>query len=297
MSEPFLLWHADDYGMTPAQDARIDDCWRSGCLNSVSIVPNGDLAGAVERLRNAPVRLAVHLNLVEGVALSPAADIPLLAAPDGHFRNSFGGLLALSVSPQRKAFATQLAIELRRQLLAFAALFPPGTPLRIDSHQHVHMIPLIFRTLLQVLEEEHLPVEHLRIPAEPMQPFLTAPGLYSSYSAVNAVKQVVLNLCWLWDRPAFRRSGIPTALFCGILFSGHMDAARVTRVLPVYRKLAEARGLPVELLFHPGAVRPGEPLFDPQKTGFHAFYHSPGRDIEAQALHTLTEEGLAHGPK
>lgn len=156
------------------------------------------------------------------------------------------------------------------------------------------MIPLVFRTLLQVLSDHHLPVEHLRIPAEPFSPFWGAVRLYPTYSAVNAVKQVVLNLCWLWDRPAFRRSSIPTALFCGILFSGHMDADRVRAVLPQYLRLAAQRGQPVELLFHPGGLEPGQPFFDPQKTDFHPFYLSEGRKVEYQALHTLSQKEVEH---
>ena len=214
--------------------------------------------------------------------------------PDGSFCNSFTGLLRLSLTPRRRAFAAQLYRELERQLLAYAALFPAGTPLRIDSHQHTHMIPLVFRTLLQILADHHLPVEHLRIPAEPLSPFVGCPRLWGSYSAVNAVKQAVLNGCWLLDRPAFRRSGIPTALFCGILFSGHMDADRVRAVLPQYLRLAQKRGQPVELLFHPGGVEPGGPFFDPQKTDFHPFYLSEGRAVEAHALHTLSRKEVEH---
>ena len=291
---PILYFHADDYGMTAHGDALIRDCQTHGCLNSVSIVPNGSLEEAVAALRPSGLKLAVHLNLVEGKALSPAAEIPLLVRPDGSFCNSFTELLRLSLTPRRRAFAVELYQELERQLLAYAALFPAGTPLRIDSHQHTHMIPLVFRTLLHILADHHLPVEHLRIPAEPLSPFVGCPRLWGSYSAVNAVKQAVLNGCWLLDRPAFRRSGIPTALFCGILFSGHMDADRVRAVLPQYLRLAQKRGQPVELLFHPGGVEPGGPFFDPQKTDFHPFYLSEGRAVEAYALHTLSRKEVEH---
>ena len=189
---PILYFHADDYGMTAHGDALIRDCQTHGCLNSVSIVPNGSLEEAVAALRPSGLKLAVHLNLVEGKALSPAAEIPLLVRPDGSFCNSFTGLLRLSLTPRRRAFAAQLYRELERQLLAYAALFPAGTPLRIDSHQHTHMIPLVFRTLLHILADHHLPVEHLRIPAEPLSPFVGCPRLWGSYSAVNAVKQLLV---------------------------------------------------------------------------------------------------------
>ena len=146
--------------------------WMNHCTHDTATLESylEDLEEAVAALRPSGLKLAVHLNLVEGKALSPAAEIPLLVRPDGSFCNSFTGLLRLSLTPRRRAFAAQLYRELERQLLAYAALFPAGTPLRIDSHQHTHMIPLVFRTLLQILADHHLPVEHLRIPAEPLPP-------------------------------------------------------------------------------------------------------------------------------
>lgn len=107
MTEPSILYfHADDYGMTAHGDALIRDCQTHGCLNSVSIVPNGSLEEAVAALRPSGLKLAVHLNLVEGKALSPAAEIPLLVRPDGSFCNSFTGLLRLSSPPGRPCAST-----------------------------------------------------------------------------------------------------------------------------------------------------------------------------------------------
>lgn len=284
---PLIYWHADDYGMTPHSDRRIEECQTHGCLNSVSIVPNGDLSGAMTRLKDSGLFLAVHLNLVEGKSLSPAEDIPLLVNSDGSFKNSFGSLLKFSLSPKQKDFAAQVRQELRAQLLAFASELPSGAALRVDSHQHVHMIPMIFHILLSVIKEERLPVSHLRIPAEPMMSFLRQFSLWHSYKLINIIKQIVLNGCWLLIKPEFDHSGISTSVFCGILFSGQMDAERVARVLPDFYRIAQRRGQSLELLFHPGGVQPGEPFFDPEKYDFHPFYRSNGRVLEAQALRTL----------
>lgn len=284
---PVIYFHADDYGMTPPSNARIEDCWKEGLVNSVSIMPNGNLAEAIPHLSGQGLRLAVHLNLVEGKALSPAGQTDLLTGPDGSFRHSFGGLLKLSLSPQRKRFREQVYQELRLQLLAVAAALPPGEQLCVDSHQHTHMIPLIFHTLLQVITDCRLPIGAIRIPAEPISPFLCCPSLYRTYSPLNLVKQLVLKGLYLFDRPAHRRSGIPASLFCGILFSGRMDRARVEKVLPRFYRLACRKDRDLELLFHPGGIDPGQPFFDPGKTSFHPFYLSQGRQEEYLALHTL----------
>lgn len=282
---PIIYWHADDYGMTECSDRRIEACRDHLC--SVSIVPNGDAAGAVRRALAGGLIVSLHINLVEGKALTEANEIPLLARVDGSFCNSFGGLLKLSLSGKRSEFARQLELELRAQLRAFANLLPNGTPLRLDSHQHVHMIPLVYRTLMQAVEAEGLNVQYMRIPAEPMRPFVHHVGLWRTYSAINVVKQIVLKGCWLLIKPDFKRRGIETAVFCGILFSGHMDDKRLERVLPELKRIAIKRGQALEVLFHPGGIKPGEPLFDPQKPDFAAFYHSPDREIEGRALCTL----------
>lgn len=292
--KPYIYWHADDYGMTECSDRRIDACRENGRLGSVSIVPNGvDIAGAVARALDAGLIVGLHINIVEGKALSSPRDIPLLARKDGSFRNSFGELTLMSLSGKRREFARQLELELRAQLRAFKACLIDAAPLRLDSHQHVHMIPLVYHTLMRAVEKENLRVDYMRIPAEPMWPFVRCIGLWRTYSAINFLKQLVLKVCWQFIRRDFKSRAIDTSVFCGILFSGHMDAPRVGRVLPEFKKIALRRGTALEVLFHPGGIKPGEPPFDAQKPDFAAFYLSQGRAVEADALCTL---GQKHAP-
>ena len=281
---PFLHIHADDYGMSDSSCRRIEDCIHGGCLNGISLMPNGCLEEAAGRCANLGVPVAVHLNLVEGKPLTPPEKIPLLVGKDGCFSNSFFGLLLLSLSPKRQDMAKQVALELRTQIQAVRELLPEDAPVLLDSHQHTHMIPLIFHALLKIAEEDRLEVSYLRIPAEPIGPFLREPSLYHTYQPVNIVKNAVLNFLWLFNRSAFRKTGIPTALFCGILLSGHMDADRVLKVFPHFVRLAQKRGCDLEFLFHPGYIEPGEEFLDPNKTSFCAFYRSDGRKAENTAL-------------
>ena len=66
------------------------------------------------------------------------------------------------------------------------------------------MIPLVYRTLMQAVEAEGLNVQYMRIPAEPMRPFVYRGGLWRTYSAINVVKQIVLKGCWLLIKPDFK---------------------------------------------------------------------------------------------
>lgn len=279
--QPRINIHADDYGMTHQSNARIQACWERGCVNGVSVMVNGN-----EPLLPADSRVpaALHLNLVEGKPLSPAEKIPLLVRKDGYFKHSFFGLLMLSLSPTRGEMEKQLYLEIEAQFKEFMRLYPKEPELFLDSHQHTHMIPMVFSTLLRVVRDCGLRVSYLRVPAEPIGPFLREPSLYHTYRPTNLLKNVVLNILWCFDRKEFRKSGIHTSIFCGILFSGEMDQQRLTKVFPHFKRLAERRKMDLEFLFHPGAILPGEPFLDPEKTGFCDFYRSPGRQTDGETV-------------
>jgi hypothetical protein len=146
------------------------------------------------------------------------------------------------------------------------------------------MIPGVFHVLCEALQEVDIQVEEMRIPAEPITPFLKHPSVYRTYHLVNIIKNLVLNVCYLYIRPTIRRLGIHRCLFMGIWFSGHMDAQRVLKVFPDFVKIAKKRGLFLELLFHPGDILPGEEPLDKRKPLFTKFYYDEGRKIEASAL-------------
>ena len=283
---PHIYVHADDYGMTPATCRRIRDCWENGCLNRVSIVPNGCMEYAFQCMKNADIHCAIHINLVEGKGLMPADQINLLAGPDGYMKNSFFGLLMLSISSKRKQLEKQLYLEIREQIFSAMEYLQDGEDIFLDSHQHTHMIPVIFHTILKVVEDYKIPVRFMRIPAEPILPFLLEPSLYLTYKPINLIKNRVLNFLWIFDRKAFRKSGIQSALFCGIFFSGNMDEKRVMKIFPYFYRKAKKRGCDLEFLFHPGYIKQGEKFFDPNKKSFHQFYLSQGRKNENTTLHS-----------
>ena len=279
--QPCINIHADDYGMTAQCNARIQTCWEQGCVNAVSVMVNGNEPLLPEDSR---VPVALHLNLVEGKALTPAEQVPLLVREDGYLKHSFFWLMILSLSPKRRQLEQQLYLEIQAQLVQFQRLFPNERELLLDSHQHTHMIPLVFSTLLRAIRDLGLKVSYMRIPAEPIGPFLREPSLYLTYRPTNLVKNAVLNFLWYFNRKQFRESGISTAIFCGILFSGEMDQRRLAKVFPHFLRLAQNRGMDLEFLFHPGAILPGEPFLDPKKTGFCDFYRSSGRLTDGETV-------------
>ena len=281
---PKLHLHADDFGMTDYSNEKILDCARSGGLNGISLLPDGQ---ALPETLPEGLFCCIHLDLVEGKAVSRPEEIPLLADENGFFRNSFVQLLQKSLAGSRSAFAAQLRLEIRNQLLRIRPLIPEGGAVGLDSHQHTHMIPLVMSALLDLAEELRLPVAYVRIPAEPLLPFLRHPSLWCTYRPVNLVKSLVLRTLFLFSSGRYRRSGIPTQVFFGIMLSGNMDGRRVRLLLPDFLRIAEKRHQGLEVLFHPGAQQCAADCMDRRKSGFVSFYLSDGRKEEYAALRSF----------
>ena len=264
---------ADDYGISTYGNSRIEDCLENGVLNKVSVLPNGEISDFKQRLSgNNTTTLSLHINLVEGRPLSNPDDVDLLVSESGYFKYSFIGLLALSLSPKRKKLEKQIYKEIQSQIKFW------------NSHQHTHMIPLIFKTLMRAIEDEGLNVQSVRIPAEPISPYVFTPSLYFEYNLIGLIKQWLLKTFALVNRRELKKSKIQSAYFMGILFSGKLNEARIRKLLPHYLKLAKKHNKNIEIGFHPGYIKDGEKLLDGSRQDFRKFYFSPWRNIEHETL-------------
>lgn len=282
-----IYFSADDYGIGEKSNSRIEECVKSGALNKISVMPNGEIPDLISRFENYNVALELHTNLVEGVPLSNPQEVSLLINKNGCFKYSFLGLLLLSLSPKKKAFKRQIYLELQNQIRFWKKTIGDDGKFLIDSHQHTHMIPLIFETLLEVIKDEGIEVNYLRFPSEPIGLYLSTPSLYGSYSISGIIKQWILAFFGLINRKKLKESNIPSALFMGVLFSGSVTKRKVDKILPKYLKLAEKRNQNIEILFHPGYLEWGDRLSMPTQKGFYRFYYSNSRKKEFDALMEL----------
>ena len=190
--------HADDYALTLQTSQDMLSCMQKGQLDSISIVPNMScfeacmelLYAAVPKLPFLPL-MSVHLDFVEGRCLAGASSVPLLAADGGRSGQkgliglSWGGVFVLSYLPwKRRAAKEQLKKEIRAQIGAAWTAMKRAMAvaeehevackqkgLRIDSHQHAHMIPVVWEALTEVLAGEDYQVEYIRNSKEMMAAF------------------------------------------------------------------------------------------------------------------------------
>ena len=280
---------ADDYGLCETASSRIAHCISRGAINKVSAFPNLCPIDLNKISENA--RLSLHLNLVEGRCLADPSRIPLLADKDGNLKHSFIGLLKLSLLHPEK-FSLQVREEIRAQVSFWKSVLPDGASFCVDGHQHTHMIPAVFNALLKVLEEDKITPDYIRIPCEPMMPFIKTPSLYLTYSPINIIKQWLLKILWQINKRHAKKYKIPTAVFMGILFSGKMDEKRVNKILPKYKRLAEKDGKDIEVLFHPGYMEQDKADIHYKNIVFKEFYLSKNRKTEFDSVMKISERSV-----
>jgi predicted glycoside hydrolase/deacetylase ChbG (UPF0249 family) len=153
-----LIVNADDFGFTPAVTDGILEAHAAGAVTSTSMMVH--CAGwddGVRRARATPtLGVGLHLNLLVGV---PLAAVPSLTdARSGRY-------VPLATMVRRALLgridAGEVTAECEAQLAALADAGIPCT--HIDSHRHVHALPVIRRAVAAVACRGGLP---LRRPVE-----------------------------------------------------------------------------------------------------------------------------------
>jgi len=283
-----IIYHADDFGISEYSCRCILECCDNGVLQSVAILANSPFyLQAVEMLKpylNAnKLRLAVHINLVEGFSVTPAGQIPHLVDSKGKFKLSFGEMLFRTLLSPNGVLVREIRLEMENQIKRVLNSFE-GCSISIDSHQHFHMIPAVFREVISLIEEMPVPLDHLRFADEPLLPFILVPSLYRTYRPINIIKNIVLKIMGSLDRKCIREKQYNTTVLFGLLFSGSMDKERVEHMIPYLYKVAKRRGCDLEVLSHPGGVESISECMSPTQKGFVDFYLSDGRKKEAYML-------------
>ena len=291
-------FHADDYALTEHASSDIISLIRHGHADSISILPNMSCFDpAMEMLRSdvfsrgIDLPVSVHLNFMEGYCLSDAGALPDLVDARGIFSADWGGLMKASADPlKHDAVKKELMLEMKAQIGRVREALPSGTPLRIDSHQHTHMIPVVFEALAETIEAEQYPVTFIRNSHEPLLPFLRQRAYLHTYEPVNLLKNRAIAALSGKVEKSLREMKLPPTALCGLVLSGLMDSARVSAVLPEMARLAAEHEESMEILFHPGRALPEEIGEEFGKEGFIAFHLSRGRKVEGKALISLTTE-------
>ncbi|MBD5522939.1 MAG: ChbG/HpnK family deacetylase [Lachnospiraceae bacterium] len=301
--------HADDYALTVNTSKDMLSCMLQGQLDSISIVPNMSCFQECMELfyRDIPEmpflpKISVHLDFVEGHCLEPADEVPLLVKDGSSLMGlAWGGLFTLSYLPwKRGAAKTQLKKEIKAQIervqgavtkaIAIAeehGILCGQKRLRIDSHQHAHMIPVVWEALTEVIAEEKYEVEYIRNSKEMLGAFVSEISLWKTYRPINFIKNRLLSLySYKADRYA-KAHGMDQMYLWGLIMSGYMNYDRIVRLYPKITAKAERDSRVLEILFHPGLTLAGEVTDEIGKEAAEGFYLRQDRHVEMEAVNRM----------
>lgn len=298
--------HADDYALTLNTSEDMLECMRAGKLDSISIVTNMScfeecmelLYAEIPNLPFLPL-LSVHLDFVEGRCLAGRKKAPDLVKNGSDLMGlGWGGLFFASYLPgKRKKIKAQLTCEIKEQLArgdraakrCLEIAGKTGIPcaqkgLRIDSHQHAHMIPVVWEAMLAAVKDEGYTVEYIRNSKEVLGVFLTNVSLYKTYRPINFIKNRLLSFYSHKADRYCKENGIKPMYLWGLVMSGRMDQKRIEKLYPKMLAKAGRDGRELEILFHPGLMLADEVTDEVAGEAVEDFYRREDRHVEKEAV-------------
>jgi predicted glycoside hydrolase/deacetylase ChbG (UPF0249 family) len=255
MKHKKILFHADDYGRSVEISKNILKCLKYGCLNSVSIIINRDTSShnSLKKLKN--INLKLHLNLTE-LQKSKSSKKKFLK------NLSFFKLFFLN------NFEKKIIInKINSQIKKFIKIYRPKN-LKIDGHEHVHMIPWIFKYLLK--QKKKYNIQQLRNSNELLMP----PRLKDliSYRYIrNFFACIFVKVLYYYNKEI----NLNSPQFTGILYSGVQNIDTIKKTLNFYKRKNYEN---YEILIHPGYTSLKEKT--KFKKEYFNFYSSKNRKTE-----------------
>ncbi len=148
MSETRLIVNADDLGYSRGINEAIVRCARQGFLRSATIMAGGEaFEHALALVRGVPhLGIGVHLTLTELRPVLPPAELPGLLNGAGALHATARTLYPLL------AIKRTVRESLRRELSGqMEKVLAQGIhPTHVDSHKHLHALPVILDVVLEV---------------------------------------------------------------------------------------------------------------------------------------------------
>jgi chitin disaccharide deacetylase len=162
-----LIINADDFGLDPRVSLAIAACLDEGLINSFSVFPFSDPFH--DRLlrevlaRHPGVRVGAHLTLVGSADSAEGADNEArLREHKDHFREFLGRYLTGHYPSARVKREWKAQIE-----FVGGYLGGPGRLAHLDSHQHLHVLPGVWKAARALQREYGIP--RMRVPFESLR--------------------------------------------------------------------------------------------------------------------------------
>jgi len=238
-----LIVNADDFGLSSGANRGIIKAWQEGILTSASLMVGGGAfkeAAALARAHQG-LQVGLHLTLVQGSAVLEQQGVPSLTDHGGDFGDDavLAGMRYFFLRPLRKKLYLEIEAQIERCLDAGIELS------HIDGHLNIHMHPVVFDILCQLMPRYG--IKSFRLTRENLMANLAVDRKRAAGKCADA-----LIFASLAGRCKGRLDRLGIRYACevkGLLNSGRMTGAYLLKALD---SLGE--GL-TEIYFHPG-VRP-----------------------------------------
>lgn len=220
---------ADDFGLHPSVNRGIASLAASGRIDRISVMAHqGACREGLSEMSSGGVELGIHLVFVDEAPLRGDLLGPYLDA-DGRLPRSYRKLFQMALLDAR--FPELLAREAEAQM---NQLLDEGVKvLHVNSHQHVHLFPPIWRALLPRFQSWRLPVR-------------AAAHLYA-----GPIKQMLVEAASATALKRHPPGDLPIHHPLGIEMAGRMTRERLSKAWPRIRSVAAAEAS-AEIVVHPG---------------------------------------------
>ncbi len=231
-----MIVNADDFGRHALINRAVECGVQSGVLRSATVMAGGAaFDDAAELARRTPaLGVGVHLTLVNGNPVLPAAEIPSLVTEEGVFcdNHTLFAVRLLRGQINLDEVRAELAAQLRRVEAAGIR------PTHADSHQHMHVLPGVIDVVLDLCAAAGIPA--MRAPRAPI-----FAGHFGGIGQL--VGRVGLSVLARRAAAKARRCGIRTPdRFAGIVAGEAVDTAALCGIAA---SLGEGT---TEVMVHPG---------------------------------------------
>lgn len=245
-------YHADDYGISMSASRHIVELIKSGKLDSISVMSNMPefdksmdlLLQEWDSFDKKPL-ISVHLNLVGGHSLVEGEQLDY-SWGFLFFRSLFRGSRYKKLKETiKKEFVLQI-----KRVTDYSII----SNVRLDSHQHTHMIPVVFDAMLEAVSELNIMdrLEYVRITREPLFLFIFSREGFGSFPFVNVIKNVLLNVLSMRVVRKLKPYKLDDAMAWGMLRSSAVTREHHDCFLEKVLKFANRKNRYVELVAHPG---------------------------------------------
>lgn len=247
--------------MSEQINAGIISAFEQGIVRSTSLMPNGRaFDNAISIAREHPgLGVGIHLSLVDEAPVSSAFEC---------FPKSYKALAMLLFTGRfnRANVTTECCSQIEKVLSSGIC------PTHIDSHQHVHILPVVSSVVVALAMRYGIPV--IRIPMDRSGIRLTSRGMQIAISRLLSEKLSGIAIA----------AGLKTVnQFFGLEESGHITESAVLQAIG-----QSIRGIN-ELMCHPG-------FSDPQTSGRYKWGYTWDAEVEAlcaeKVLSAVQERGV-----